>query len=130
MKLKTLLQTTLLLVLLASQPSIGISQMRTSVQIGFHGTNFSGESNSSFSPAFQLGGGIGLEFMLTNQLFIQPQIIYAVKGASGEGDIQFDAQADAVPVTARFSIGYFDRAALATGKHELRITHRQHLIIT
>ncbi len=94
--------------LIFSRAEASTAQLRTTVHIGLYGTMFGGNSTSDFSPAARFSGGLGLTFEITDVLFIQPEIVYAVKGASVEADIQFEDGADPVPVSARFSLSYFD----------------------
>jgi len=88
----------ILFALLITHPST--AQKRTQVHLGLNRTTFSGESNSDFSAATRFSAGIGLGFAISGGFFVQPEVVYAVKGAS--------AINEDISVQARFTITYFE----------------------
>jgi Outer membrane protein beta-barrel domain len=82
--------------------------MQTQVHLGLNQTTFSGESNSDFSAASRFSAGVGIGFSFAGGFFVQPELVYAAKGASAEGLVSFPEIENDVPVLARFTITYLE----------------------
>lgn len=87
---------------------VSTAQMKTQIHLGLNQTTFSGESNSDFSAATRFSGGAGVAFTVSGGLFIQPEVVYTVQGASAKGSISVVGVEADVPVLARFTITYLE----------------------
>ena len=85
---------------------VSTAQMKTQIHLGLNQTTFSGESNSDFSAALKFSAGVGLGFAISGGVFIQPEVVYSVKGASVEGEDRFPEVEGGV--RARVTITYLE----------------------
>ena len=99
------------LALLAGFASVANAQtgVKYGIKGGFNGATFSGTDSkgSEYKAGFAAGGF--LNFGISDQISIQPELLYSQKGASADGQT-FGSYNDA---TAKVTLGYIDVPILA-----------------
>ncbi len=86
-------------------------QLTGALKIGGAVTNLSGKSNATFDPRAGLAGGVALGYDFGNGLLVQPEVLYVVKGAYADTEVDFfpdDGQDVLVPIRARFDLTYLE----------------------
>lgn len=111
----------LCLLLLVAVPSSLAQTLSYSLKAGFSATNISGEVDNDFEARTALSGGFGLGYDFGNGFMIQPEILYLVKGAYTDTEINTtiinpDGSSDSfdTPVRARFDLTYIEFPVLAS----------------
>jgi outer membrane protein W len=104
---RSLLPFALLLAgLIAATATSAGAQIDLGVRAGLSVSTFLGSQDPDFSSRLNFTGGLTLRHDLSRNLSIQPEIVYAVKGAATETEI------DGVPAEVSFSITYLEFPAL------------------
>ncbi len=84
------------------------AQVQALIKVGINGSTLRGNTSTDFSPIVRLSGGAGISFELRNGFYLQPEVLYIVKGAKADGIIPGNIPGDSVRVKATFDLTYLE----------------------
>ncbi len=86
------------------------AQIQALIKVGINGSSLRGNSSTDFSPIVRISGGAGVSFAIRNGFYLQPEVLYIVKGAKADGIIPVPGSipGDSVRVKATFDLTYLE----------------------
>ncbi len=97
-----LLTASLTLTLIVSVPRFTQAQLQIGVKAGLAVTNFTGDPDTEWSSKVAFTGGFPFSFAVSRNLFLQPELLYVVKGATTTETVE------GLPLDLNFSITYIE----------------------
>jgi len=82
-------------------------QFSAELKVGLSGTTLRGDTSAEFDPIARLAGGGALRYTWLNNFAVQTEVLYYIKGASGDSEI------GGVPIRATFDLTYLEIPILA-----------------
>jgi len=106
------------------------AQIQAIIKVGINGSSLRGNTESDFSPIVRFAGGAGISFELRNGFYLQPEVLYIVKGSRIEGRIPISdiSPPDSVDAIATSDLTYLEIPILLVYKFRSAKLH-PHLFV-